>query len=269
MKNKNITFIGAGNMGGAILSGLINKKLVEVENITVFDAYAPTLNNLQEKYGVNITYNENLAVENADIVILAVKPNIIDEVLEKIKTNLKENVLLISIAAGVTIKKLEEKTFSSIKVARIMPNTPAMVGEAMSSVSVNNNVTNEEAELVVEIFNSLGKAEIVPEYLIDAVTGLSGSGPAYVYMFIEALADGAVVNGMPRDKAYKFAAQTVLGAAKMVLETEKHPGFLKDMVTSPGGTTIAAVRKLEEKGLRSAVIEAVTTATEKSKQMTK
>lgn len=269
MKNKKITFIGAGNMGGAILSGLITRNLVEASNVTVFDTYEPKLAEFEEKYKVNTEKDVSLAVKQADIVILAVKPNVMESVLQNITSSLKETVILVSIAAGVSIENIIKNTFDSVKVARIMPNTPAMVGEGMSSVSVNDKVTEEEANLVLEIFNSLGKAELVPESLIDAVTGLSGSGPAYVYMFIEALADGAVVEGMPRDKAYKFAAQTVLGAAKMVLETGMHPGALKDMVTSPGGTTIAAVKSLEANGLRNAVIEAVGAATQKSRDMKK
>lgn len=269
MKEKKITFIGAGNMGGAIISGLITREMVGKEQVTVYDAYAPALEKMKNSYGVNISSSVTEAVRGADIVILAVKPNVIDEVLENIKAAMKRDVILVSIAAGITIERLVAKTFEGIKVARIMPNTPAMVGAGMSSVSVNEHVTAEEAELVVNIFDVLGKAELVAESLVDAVTGLSGSGPAYVYMFIEALADAGVLNGLPRDKAYKFAAQTVLGAAKMVLETGKHPGELKDMVTSPGGTTIEAVCALEENGLRSAVISAVNAATEKSKKMTK
>lgn len=269
MKNKKITFIGAGNMGGAILSGIINKKIVQASNITVFDTNITKMEKFKEKYKVNIQKDVYLAVKEADIVILAVKPNVIESVLQNISDSLKETVILVSIAAGVSINNIEKNTFENIKIARIMPNTPAMVGEAMSSVSVNDKVTEEETDLVLEMFNNLGKAELLPESFIDVVTGLSGSGPAYVYMFIEALADGAVVEGMPRDKAYKFAAQTVLGAAKMVLETGIHPGELKDMVTSPGGTTIEAVKSLEFNGLRSSIIEAVGVATQKSRAMKK
>lgn len=269
MKNKKITFIGAGNMGGAILSGLLTKELVVKENITVFDTYAPKLVELSEKYGIFTEKNIEQAVEGADIVLIAVKPNVIESVLASIKNSLQRDVILISIAAGVSINKIVNATFDGVKVARIMPNTPAMVGAGMSSVSVNSFMTEEEANLVLDIFSSLGEAELVPESLTDVVTGLSGSGPAYVYLFIEALADGAVTQGMPRDKAYKFAAQTVLGSAKMVLETGEHPGVLKDMVTSPGGTTITAIRSLEKNNFRSAVIEAVVSATEKSKELGK
>lgn len=269
MNNKTITFIGAGNMGGAIISGLISKNLVKKEQITVYDAYKAALEKAQSNYGVNISEDIAKAVKDADLVILAVKPNIIDSVLDSIKNDLKKDGILISIAAGVTIERLVEKTFAHIKVARIMPNTPAMVGEAMSSVSVNGHLSKEETDLIVSIFGVLGRAELVDESLIDAVTGLSGSGPAYVYMFIEALADAGVLNGLPRDKAYQFAAQTVLGSAKMVLETGKHPGELKDMVTSPAGTTIEAVKSLEKNSFRHAVIEAVTVASQKSKAMRK
>lgn len=174
---------------------------------------------------------------------------------------------MLFLLGGVTIQDLEELTSAKTKIVRVMPNTPALVGEAMSSISPNINVSSEEINEVTAIFTSFGEAEVVSENLMDAVIGVSGSSPAYVYMFIEALADGAVLSGMPRDKAYKFAAQAVLGAAKTVLETGEHPGKLKDMVTSPGGTTIEAVKSLENDGFRSAVINAVQAAANKNSSM--
>lgn len=176
---------------------------------------------------------------------------------------------MVSIAAGKSIDALSNAFGKEVKLIRIMPNTPALVGEGMSAISANEKVTEAEKEKVIEIFNSFGKCEEVSESLMDTVTAVSGSSPAYVFMFIEAMADAAVVGGMPRDKAYIFAAQAVLGSAKMVLDTKKHPGVLKDMVCSPAGTTIEAVSVLEEKGMRDAVISAMKVCMEKSKEMGK
>lgn len=267
MKNKKISFIGAGNMGTAILVGIIKKGLISPNDIKVFDIDEEKLKNLEHNYGINTVKNIEMLFSDADIVILAIKPNKMDEVLRKVVENIKSDTIVISIAAGVTIEKIESILGDDKKIARVMPNTPALVAEAMTSISANKNMNNEDSKIVASIFNSLGKTEFIDEYLVDVVTGLSGSGPAYVYMFIEALADGAVSCGMPRSQAYKFAAQTVLGSAKMMLETAKHPGELKDMVASPGGTTIAGIRKLESLGLRTGVVEAVIAATEKSREL--
>lgn len=188
--------------------------------------------------------------------------------LPQIKDHLKPDCIVVSIAAGQPISNIEA-ILGKIKLVRAMPNTPALVGAAMSALCPNDKVTAEEVKLIESLFNSFGRAEVVPESMMDAVVGVSGSSPAYVYMFIEAMADAAVADGMPRTQAYKFAAQSVYGAAKMVLETNTHPGVLKDAVCSPGGTTIAAVAKLEEKGLRDAVISAQRCCVAKSKDMGK
>ena len=209
---------------------------------------------------------EELARQSQGL-IMAVKPNIMESALEAVRESLPADSVLISIAAGISLKKLAFYTGPETKIVRVMPNTPAMVGEGMASVSPNVNVTEAETADVVAIFSSFGKAVVTDEKLIDAVCGLSGSGPAYVYMFIEALADGAVREGMPRQMAYTFAAQTVLGAAKMVLETGRHPGALKDDVCSPGGTTIEAVRTLEESSFRAATMNAVIASAEKNKSL--
>ncbi|MBC2288258.1 pyrroline-5-carboxylate reductase [Listeria farberi] len=265
---KKIGFIGAGNMGTAIIRGLAQANLVKRDEIIVGGRNIEKLKPLETEFtGLQITTDTEKLVEQADIVILAVKPYTIPEILTTIKKKLTPDKIIISVAAGVTIQDLEELTSKETKIVRVMPNTPALVGEAMSSISPNSNVTAEETADISSIFSSFGKAEVVPENLMDAVVGVSGSSPAYVYMFIEALADGAVLNGMPRDKAYKFAAQAVLGAAKMVLETGEHPGKLKDMVTSPGGTTIEAVKSLEDNGFRSSVISAVQAAASKNRSM--
>lgn len=266
---KKLAFIGAGNMGSAILGGVIKAGIVSPENITVADLYQPSLDRVKGEFGVNVTSDSSLAVKDADIVILAVKPNIINGVMKDIRDSIDGQKLIVSIAAATTIESIENIIGDDKKVVRVMPNTPALVGEAMSALSLNKNVTNDEMDFVVELFESFGKAEIVGEYLMDAVVGVSGSSPAYVFMFIEAMADAAVQTGMPRAQAYKFAAQSVYGAAKMVLETGKHPGELKDMVCSPGGTTIAAVETLEEHGLRNAVIKGQIACVDKSIAMAK
>lgn len=267
--NKKIGFIGCGNMGEAILGGIVSSGLLSGNNIWVSELNDAKLKELKEKYGVNTTEIGQEVVKNSDIIIIAVKPNIYPAVLEDIKELINDSKTIVTIAAGVTIASVEDILGSDKKIIRTMPNTPALVGEGMASISPNSVTGTEELEEVKEIFQSFGKAEVLSEYLIDSVIGVSGSAPAYVFMFIEAMADGAVLGGMPRDKAYKFAAQTVLGGAKMVLETGKHPGALKDAVCSPSGTTIEAVKVLEEEGFRNSVIKAVAACIEKSKKMSK
>jgi pyrroline-5-carboxylate reductase len=265
--SKTVGFIGAGNMGKAILKGILSVGQTTPEEIFVYDSHQPNLESIHRELGVSITSNENEVAQKASIIILAVKPNAINEVLNKVKDDITKDKIVVSIAAGTSIEQLSANLPSETKIVRVMPNTPALVGYGMSAISCNSYLTEDEKQEILSIFNSFGKAELVSESLMDAVTGLSGSGPAYVYLFIEALADGAVVEGMPRESAYKFAAQTVLGAAQMVLQTGKHPGELKDMVSSPGGTTIAAVKSLENDGFRSAVINAVNASAEKSRNM--
>lgn len=267
--DKVIGFVGCGNMGQAMIGGIIKANIVSPENIMVADLNEKSLKATADEYGVKITTDNNDVAKVADIIILSVKPNLYPVVIEGIKNHVKENVVIVTIAAGKSIESTELSFGRKLKVVRVMPNTPALVGEGMSALCPNEKVTAEEREEIVNIFESFGKAEIVSEKLMDVVTSVSGSSPAYVYMFIEAMADAAVLDGMPRNQAYKFAAQAVLGAAKMVLSTGKHPGDLKDMVCSPGGTTIEAVATLEEKGLRNAVISAMRKCTEKSIDMSK
>lgn len=267
--NKRIGFIGTGNMGKAMIGGIVNSKLVPSSNVFVYDLDDNKLKALKHEFGVETLKSEEEVTTNSDILFIAVKPNIYDLVLEKIKKHITKEKIIVTIAAGKTIESVEAVIGEECKIVRTMPNTPALVNEGMSSLCANKKVSEEELAEIKAIFESFGKAEILPEYLIESVIGVSGSSPAYTFMYIEALADGAVLAGMARDKAYKFAAQAVLGAAKMVLETGKHPGELKDMVCSPGGTTIEAVRTLEEKGFRSAVIEAMVNCMEKSKEMNK
>lgn len=263
---KTIGFIGAGNMGGAICAALVKSGLFEGENIFIYDKDGEKAGSLAKECGVQSSDIRTTA--SAEILLLAVKPNVLYSVIDEIKGYITPETIVVSIAAGQPIAKIEEAFGGEIRLMRVMPNTPALVGEAMSALCPNKLLEKSgEAEDIVKIFESLGRAEIVSEGLMDAVTGVSGSSPAYVFMFIEALADAAVMAGMPRDKSYTFAAQSVLGSAKLMLETGKHPAELKDMVCSPAGTTIEAVRVLEEKGMRSAVIEAVRACVEKSRSL--
>lgn len=267
--NKMIGFIGSGNMGQAMIGGIVKSGLVESKSITVSDINEVKLQKISDKYGVKVTVDSTKLVEECDIIFLAVKPNVYNTVLSTIEKYVTPDKIIVSIAAGKSIESVEAILGCDKKIIRTMPNTPALVNEGMAGICRNKNVKDEELEFVKNIFESFGKAEVIPEYLIDSVVGISGSSPAYVFMFIEALADAGVMGGMPRDKAYKFAAQAVLGSAKMVLELHKHPGELKDMVCSPAGTTIDAVATLEALGFRSAVIKATTDCIKKSKEMGK
>lgn len=266
---KKIGFIGAGNMAGAIIGGIIKSNLVESQNVIASAKTMTNLNKLKDEYNINVTLDAREVVKNSDIVFMAVKPNIFDGVLEGVKDLIGDEKIVVSIAAGKSISSMENIIGDDKKIIRTMPNTPALVNEGMSALCPNKNIEDEELKIVKGIFDSFGKSEVVGEYLIDSVIGVSGSSPAYVFMFIEAMADAAVVGGMPRKQAYNFAAQSVLGAAKMVIESGKHPGELKDMVCSPGGTTIEAVKVLENEGMRSSVINAVCACIEKSKEMSK
>ena len=264
---KKIGFIGAGNMAGAIIGGIIKSNLVESQNVIASAKTMTNLNKLKDEYNINVTLDAREVVKNSDIVFMAVKPNIFDGVLEGVKDLIGDGKIVVSIAAGKSISSMENIIGDDKKIIRTMPNTPALVNEGMSALCPNKNIEDEELKIVKGIFDSFGKSEVVGEYLIDSVIGVSGSSPAYVFMFIEAMADAAVVGGMPRKQAYNFAAQSVLGAAKMVLESGKHPGELKDMVCSPAGTTIEAVRTLEELGFRSSIIEAMKVCEEMSRSL--
>jgi pyrroline-5-carboxylate reductase len=266
---KKAGFIGCGNMARAIIGGIVKAGLYETGDILVSNRREGALLQLKEQYGINGTTDNCAVAAQADYLFLCIKPNVFSMVIPQIKDVVKKDAVVVSIAAGQTISGIEEMFGRKIKLVRVMPNTPALVGEAMSSVSPNAHVLPEELNEVKNIFDHLGKAEIVDEKLIDAVVGVSGSSPAYVYLFIEAMADAAVAAGMPRAQAYKFAAQSVLGSAKMVLETGKHPGELKDMVCSPGGTTIDAILALEANGFRNAVIAGTKACIDKSKEMSR
>lgn len=263
-----IGFIGLGNMATAIIGGILKKGMAQPGDIIGSDKMAAACEKAKNTYGITIGSGNAEVASAADILFLAVKPIFFPEVLEEIKTVLSKETVVVSIAAGKTIAFIENGLGSSeVKIVRCMPNTPALVGEGCTGVCANKNVEKEELEQVLALIRSFGVAEAVPESLMDVVVGVSGSSPAYVFMFIEAMADQAVAAGMPRKQAYQFAAQAVLGSAKMVLETGMHPGELKDMVCSPGGTTIQAVKVLEEKGMRAAVMDAMEACIEKSRQL--
>ena len=260
-------FIGCGNMASAIMSGIISNGLIQADEIIGADVFAPSREKAKENLGIQIAETNIKVVEKAEAFVLSVKPQYYEEVIAEIKDFVREDQLIITLAPGKTLAWLEEKFGKSVKLVRTMPNTPAMVQEGMTAACPNDKVTAEELEYVLQILRAFGDAEVVAEKLIDAVVAVSGSSPAYVYMLIEAMADAAVAEGMPRAQAYKFAAKAVQGSAKMVLETGKHPGELKDMVCSPGGTTIEAVKVLEETGFRGSVMQAMEVCAEKSRSL--
>ena len=262
-----IGFIGCGSMGGAMLKGILESRLSS-NDIWVYEDSLKRREELIDNYKINIAIEVKDMVRECSVIFLAVKPHICPGVMDEIKEELADKIL-VSVAAGVTIESIEDIIGDDKKIIRIMPNTPALVGEAMTSLTPNGNIDEKEKEDVKYLLEGFGKVEEVDERLIHAVIGVSGSSPAYVFMFIEAMADAAVLKGMPREKAYKFAAQAVLGSAKMVLETGVHPGQLKDMVCSPGGTTIEAVAELEKRGMKAAVVGAMTRCMEKSEEMSK
>lgn len=263
-----IGFIGLGNMATAMIGGMLEKGLVTSGDIIGSAKTTATIEKIMTRFNITTVPENKKVAEQADVLFLAVKPIFLSEVIEEIKDVVRPETLIVSIAAGRTLAYLREAFGRpELKLVRCMPNTPALVMEGCTGICAGADVTEEELQKVVGLMEAFGKASVVPERLMDVVVGVSGSSPAYVFMFIEAMADEAVAAGMPRKQAYEFAAQSVLGSAKMVLETGKHPGELKDMVCSPGGTTIEAVKVLEEKGFRAAVMDAMEACIEKSKNM--
>jgi pyrroline-5-carboxylate reductase len=261
---KKTGFIGIGNMGKALVTGLINSGY-HPKDILVTDADSAALDEfarLDSKVGICRSNSE--LVKKSETVVMAVKPQIYPAVIKEIRDDLTSEHLVVTIAAGITLSQMERWLGKPLRVIRTMPNTPAFVEEGMAAYCPNEHATAEDEEAVHDIFSRCGKAVRLPENQMNVFTALSGSSPAWVFIFIEALADGAVRMGLPRDKAYLIASQAVFGSAKMIQVTSKHPGQLKDAVCSPGGTTIEAVAKLEEKGFRSAVMEAVRVCTEKA-----
>ncbi|MDR0220379.1 MAG: pyrroline-5-carboxylate reductase [Lachnospiraceae bacterium] len=288
-----ITFIGLGNMATAMLGGILASGIAAKEDIIGADKSAEASERARARFGINIAANNKTAVAAADLVVLAIKPQTAAEALAEIKGHLAPQAIVLSIMAGKTIEWMARQLTAPVnqpgsaapadtpppphqpadmprhtpKIVRTMPNTPALVGAGVTGASRNAEVSYAEMKMCLELLGSFSKAEEVPETLMDAVVGVSGSGPAYVFLFIDALAEAAVAAGMPREQAVRFAAGTVLGGARMVLETDKTPAELTEMVCSPGGTTIEAVKVFAEKGFRDLVIAAATAAMEKSKRL--
>lgn len=263
-----IGFIGLGNMAEAMIGGMLAKGLVMPEDVIGSAKTDATMEKIRTSFHITTVPDNVTVAKEADVLFLAVKPVFLDDVISEIRESVRPETLVVSIAAGRDLKYLREAFGrADMKLIRCMPNTPALVLEGCTGVCAGDEVSEEELHRVVELMSSFGKASVVPERLMDVVVGVSGSSPAYVFLFIEAMADEAVAEGMPRKQAYEFAAQAVLGSAKLVLETGKHPGELKDMVCSPGGTTIQAVKVLEERGMRAAVMDAMEACIEKSRNM--
>lgn len=262
-----IGFIGCGNMATAMMSGMIANGIVDAKDIIGADVLAPSREKVQDALGIQIAEGNKEVVRQADVIVMSVKPQFYADVIAEMKDEVKENQIVVTIAPGKTLAWLQEQFGKEVKIVRTMPNTPAMVQEGMTAACPNSYVTAKEMETVCNLLKGFGAVEVIPEKLMDAVVAVSGSSPAYVFMMIEAMADAAVAEGMPRAQAYKFAAKAVMGSAKMVLETGKHPGDLKDMVCSPGGTTIEAVKVLEATGFRSSLMEAMGVCAEKSRTL--
>lgn len=263
-----IGWIGLGNMATAMISGMLQKNIAQPHEMMGFARTSAAREKAEKQFGIQIADSNARVAEWADILFLAVKPSVLSEVIPQIRDAVGDDTVIVSIAAGKSLSYLKtEFGRENLKLIRCMPNTPALVLEGCTGICAGEAVTDAELEQVLAMFRSFGMADIVPEHLMDAVVGVSGSSPAYVFLFIEAMADAAVAAGMPRKQAYTFAAQSVLGSAKMVLETGKHPGELKDMVCSPGGTTIEAVKVLEEMGMRAAVMDAMEACIAKSRNL--
>lgn len=269
MIDKKIAFLGGGNMAEALIRGLIAAGTANPEHILVADLSADRLAYLKKTYGI-IPQKTNLdAAREAELVVLSVKPQVVERVLSEISSAVDDKKLVVSIAAGIVIARIEKALKEGSHVVRAMPNTPALVLAGAAALAGGKNATADDLALAQSIFNSVGRAVIVEEKLMDAVTGLSGSGPAYVFMIIDALSDAGVKGGLPRQLALELAAQTVYGSARMVLETKEHPAKLREMVTSPGGTTIEGLHALEKGKLRATLMNAVAAATARSKELGK
>jgi len=269
LQNKRVGFIGSGNMGDALVNGLLHGHLCRPEQIICSDIRPEKLRVVRERYGVKGTSHNTEVVKQSDIILLAVKPQIMKPVIEEISKYLDLSKLIISIAAGVPLDAIESCAKKELKLIRVMSNICVSVREGVSAIASGRHAQKEDLMMAKTIFDSVGKSLFMDEYLLDAVTGLSGSGPAYIFLIIDALADAGVKVGLSRDDALILASQTVLGAARMLIETGEHHGKLKDLVTSPGGTAIAGLHTLEEGGLRTTLINAVEVATQRSEALGK
>ncbi|RPA55544.1 pyrroline-5-carboxylate reductase [Aerococcus agrisoli] len=262
--DKTIAIIGIGNMGGAILNGLIKAEEVNNAQLRASRANAEKAAADSEKYGVPVSTDNIATAQNADVVILAVKPYLIQSVIDEIKPVLKADTIVISVATGYSLANAAEQLGAQAKFARVMPNIPAQVGEGISGVVFNDQLTDEDKALILQIFNTIGSAEPLSETQLDAFTGIAGSSPAIIFMIIEAMADAGVAKGLTRPQALAFAKQAVKGAAQLAIESDLHPGALKDAVSTPGGTTIEEVRTAEAMNLRSTIIETMIAGIDKS-----
>lgn len=264
---KKIAFLGAGNMAGALVKGLVAAGASAPADIVCTDVRRERLDELEKKHGVRTSKDNVESARGADVIVLSTKPQVFDRLLPDVAKGVRPEALVVSIAAGVSIASIEARLPPGTRVVRTMPNTPCLVDAGATAIAAGTHASDEDVALARRIFDSVGVTVVLDETLLDAVTGLSGSGPAYIFLIIEALADAGVKVGLHRDSAQLLAAQTVLGSAKLLLETGEHPGRLKDMVTSPGGTAIAGLHTLEAGGLRTTLINAVETATARSKQL--
>jgi len=262
-----IGFIGAGNMAEALIRGLVRGNHVTADRIHASAPRRERLDELSSAYGIHVTTDNREVARTAGVVVLSVKPQIMDKVLREIGDQLQPGTLIISIAAGVDTESIEAAVPEGVRVVRAMPNTPALVGAGATGVSAGRHASEVDLATAKAMFDAVGIAVVLEESHLDAVTGLSGSGPAYIFLILEALADAGVKVGLSRRNAQRLAAQTVMGSAKMLLETDEHPGKLKDMVTSPGGTAIAGLHTLEQGGLRTTLINAVETATKRAREL--
>jgi pyrroline-5-carboxylate reductase len=267
-KYKNIAIIGAGVMGEVILDGIINSKLYSPKDILITALRTRNLELIKEKYNVNISTDNRTVKEFADIIILAVKPDNMENVLKEISSqNLKEDTIIISIAAGVTIKKISKLLNKDMPIIRVMTNTPCMIKSGMSVLCGNEKVAPYQMDIAKEIFDSVGNTIILQEKYFDAVTGLSGSGPGFIFLIAETLIDAGVLQGLPRDVSRKLVIETMVGSSLLLKKSDKHPAPLKDMVTSPGGTTISGIQVMEEYKVRAALFKVIEVATKKSKEL--
>ena len=257
-------FLGAGQMAGALAKGWLAAGLISPTSCKASDPFTEARSRFQQQTGCATTADNRDVIASSDVIVVAVKPQTIPAMLGELRDAVTARHLIISIAAGVPLKRLAESLTPDCRLVRVMPNTPCLLGASASGFAAGPGAQPADIALVEKLFNAVGKAFALPEHLLDAVTGLSGSGPAYVYVMIESLADGGVRMGLPRDVAMTLAAQTVLGSARMVLETKQHPASLKDAVASPGGTTIAGLHALELGGFRGAIMDAVEAATKRS-----
>jgi pyrroline-5-carboxylate reductase len=267
MKTRRLGFLGSGNMATALVGGLVSGAVLPPDRILASDVKAERLEQLATEFGVRTTMDNHQLLRESDVVVLAVKPQVIDRVLTEIAADVRSDQLVVSVAAGVPIEALESRMPPGSRVVRAMPNMPATVGAGATAVAGGAHASAEDLRIARELFEAVGRVVVLDETLLDAVTGLSGSGPAYVMLIIEALADGGVKVGLHRDTALLLAAQTVFGSAQLLLETGEHPGRLKDMVTSPGGTAIAGLHTLESGALRKTLIDAVECATRRAAEL--